>query len=94
MVWIPGGEFSMGSDAAADALCDHPGITRDAQPIHRVAVDGFWNRMPTEVTNEQFAAFVKATAYVTVAEQPPNPSEFPGVAARVSGSRLHALYAA
>jgi formylglycine-generating enzyme len=78
MVWIAGGEFSMGSEAAADALCDHPGITRDAQPIHRVAVDGFWMDA-TEVTNEQFAAFVKATAYVTVAEQPPNPSEFPGV---------------
>ena len=78
MVWIPGGEFSMGSEAAADALCDHPGITRDAQPIHRVAVDGFWMDA-TEVTNEQFAAFVNATAYVTAAEQPPNPSEFPGV---------------
>jgi formylglycine-generating enzyme required for sulfatase activity len=42
MVWIPGGEFSMGSDVAGDALCSQPGVTRDAQPIHRVYVDGFW----------------------------------------------------
>src|SRR5215468_1733720 len=36
MVWIPGGEFSMGSAEPAEALCDMPGVTRDAQPIHRV----------------------------------------------------------
>ena len=77
MVWIPGGEFSMGSEGSADSLCDVPGITLDAQPIHRVAVDGFWMDA-TEVTNEQFAAFVKATGYVTVAERTPNPAEFPG----------------
>ena len=33
----------------------------------------------TEVTNQQFAAFVKATGYVTVAEQKPNAADFPGV---------------
>lgn len=77
MVWIPGGEFSMGSDAAADALCDVPGVTRDAQPIHRVAVDGFWMDA-TEVTNAQFAAFVRATGYQTIAERPLDPAEFPG----------------
>jgi sulfatase modifying factor 1 len=77
MVWIPGGEFSMGSDAAAEALCDVPGITRDAQPIHRVAVTGFWMDA-TEVTNEQFAAFVKATGYKTIAERPLDPKEFAG----------------
>jgi formylglycine-generating enzyme required for sulfatase activity len=77
MVWIPGGEFSMGSDAAADALCEVSGITRDAQPIHRVAVDGFWMDA-TEVTNAQFAAFVEATGYVTIAETPLDPAAFPG----------------
>jgi formylglycine-generating enzyme required for sulfatase activity len=89
MVWIPGGEFSMGSDVAAEALCDIPGITRDAQPIHRVAVDGFWMDA-TEVTNEQFAAFVKATRYVTIAERKPSPAEFPGAdpALLVPGSTL------
>jgi formylglycine-generating enzyme required for sulfatase activity len=77
MVWIPGGEFSMGSDAKDDALCEVPGITRDAQPIHRVSVDPFWMDA-TEVTNAQFAAFVQATRYVTVAERALDAAAFPG----------------
>jgi formylglycine-generating enzyme required for sulfatase activity len=76
MVWIPGGEFSMGSDVAGDALCSQPGVTRDAQPIHRVYVDGFWMDK-TEVTNEQYDKFVKATGYVTIAERTPTKEEFP-----------------
>jgi formylglycine-generating enzyme required for sulfatase activity len=40
----------------------------DARPIHRVHVDGFWMDR-TEVTNAQFARFVAATGYVTVAER-------------------------
>jgi len=78
MVWIPGGQFSMGSESTADSLCDRPGVTRDAQPIHRVSVDGFWMDS-TEVTNGQFAAFVDATGYRTIAERAPDPAEFPGV---------------
>jgi len=62
MVWIPGGEFSMGSEDAE---------MRDARPFHRVAIDGFWMDQ-TEVTNEEFARFVKATGYVTVAERTPD----------------------
>ena len=42
MVWIPGGEFSMGSDEASESLCGLPGVTRTRGPIHRVYVDGFW----------------------------------------------------
>ena len=76
MVWIPGGEFSMGSDADSESLCSLPGVMRDALPIHRVVVDGFWMDA-TEVTNEQHAQFVKATGYVTVAEQKPTQEEFP-----------------
>ena len=76
MVWIPGGEFSMGTDSSNESICSLPGMTRDAQPIHRVYVDGFWMDS-TEVTNEQFARFVKATGYVTVAEQKPTQAEFP-----------------
>ena len=76
MVWIPGGEFSMGSDEAGESLCGLPGTTRDALPVHRVYVDGFWMDA-TEVTNEQFAKFVDATGYVTVAEQKPTQEEFP-----------------
>jgi len=41
MMWIPGGEFSMGSD--------HPDMA-DARPVHLVHVDGFWID-PTDVTN-------------------------------------------
>lgn len=67
MVWIPGGEFSMG-------LAD---MMEDARPIHRVYVDGFWMDR-TVVTNEQFARFVQATGYVTVAERTPTAAEFPG----------------
>jgi len=76
MVWIPGGEFSMGSDSASESLCGQPGVTRDAQPIHRVFVDGFWMDK-TEVTNDEFEKFVKATGYVTVAERTPTQEEFP-----------------
>lgn len=76
MVWIPGGEFSMGSGEACESLCRMPGLTRDALPIHRVHVDPFWMDA-TEVTNEQFEKFVAATKYVTVAETKPTQQEFP-----------------
>ncbi len=76
MVWIPGGEFSMGSDEAGESLCSLGGVTRDAQPIHRVFVDGFWMDA-TEVTNAQFEKFVKATGYRTIAEIAPTKEEFP-----------------
>jgi formylglycine-generating enzyme required for sulfatase activity len=54
--------------------------TTDSRPVHRVFVDGFWMDA-TEVTNEQFAAFVKATGYVTFAEQKPRAEDFPGAPA-------------
>src|SRR5258708_29542699 len=76
MVWIPGGEFSMGADDSGESLCGLPGVTRDSQPIHRVYVDGFWMDA-TEVTNEQFDRFVKATGYRTIAEITPTKEEFP-----------------
>lgn len=77
MVWIPGGEFSMGSDAESESICGLPGVTRDAVPVHRVYVDPFWMDA-TEVTNAQFAEFVQATGYVTVAETKPRAEDFPG----------------
>lgn len=62
MMWIPGGEFIMGSD---DRLAKP-----NERPAHKVRVSGFWiDRTP--VTNAQFAAFVTATGYVTTAERPP-----------------------
>lgn len=51
--------------------------TTDSRPVHRVYVDGFWMDA-TEVTNAQFAAFVKATGYVTTAERTPRAEDFPG----------------
>ena len=76
MVWIPGGEFSMGSNSESESICSLPGVTRDAVPVHRVYVDGFWMD-ETEVTNAQFTKFVEATGYVTVAETKPTQEEFP-----------------
>ncbi|MHB1558614.1 MAG: SUMF1/EgtB/PvdO family nonheme iron enzyme, partial [Isosphaeraceae bacterium] len=69
MTWIPGGTFLMGSDDPDMA---------DARPVHQVTLDGFWLDR-TEVTNRQFARFVKETGYVTVAERPLDPDDFPGV---------------
>lgn len=76
MVWIPGGEFSMGSNVEDESLCSIKGVTKDASPIHRVYVDGYFMD-ETEVTNEQYDEFVKATGYITVAEQKPTKEEFP-----------------
>ena len=87
MIWIPGGEFSMGSDAGTAKTSAAAESTADARPVHRVHVDGFWMD-ETEVTNEQFAEFVKATRYVTVAERKPAAADLPGVPAEllVAGS--------
>jgi formylglycine-generating enzyme len=66
MIWIAGGEFTMGTnDAQAWA---------DEKPPHRVRVDGFWIDA-TEVTNAEFRKFVEATKYVTTAERPPTLEE-------------------
>jgi sulfatase modifying factor 1 len=61
MAWIPGGEFTMGSDAQ-DA-------EPQERPAHRVRVSGFWMDR-TDVTNAQFRQFVQATGYITTAERP------------------------
>jgi formylglycine-generating enzyme required for sulfatase activity len=78
MVYIPGGEFSMGSldPTEMEMSCGGDQPMDDARPLHRVYVDGFFMDA-TEVTNEQFAQFVKATGYVTVAERTPTHEEFP-----------------
>ncbi|GAA4837576.1 formylglycine-generating enzyme family protein [Kitasatospora terrestris] len=67
MVRIPGGSFLMGSDD----------FYPEERPVHRVSVDGFWmDEHP--VTVAAFRRFVKATGYVTVAERPPDPGDYPG----------------
>ena len=50
----------------------------DAKPVHKVIVNSFWMD-EHEVTNAEFAKFVKATGYVTVAERPLDPKDYPGV---------------
>jgi len=77
MVWIPGGEFSMGCDDPRGKPFGGGDPMPDTRPIHRVIVDPFWMDR-TEVTNDQFAAFVAATGYVTVAEKAPLAADFPG----------------
>jgi sulfatase modifying factor 1 len=66
LVPIPGGRFRMGS---AD-------FYPEEAPVRDVAVDPFrMERHP--VTVAQFRRFVKATGYVTVAERPPDPADYP-----------------
>lgn len=81
MALVPGGEFSMGASGPPEpSLCGGADPVADALPVHRVRVRSF--RMDRdEVTNAQFAAFVAATGYVTVAEQPPRAEDFPGAPA-------------
>jgi formylglycine-generating enzyme len=72
MVWIPGGRFLMGSDH------HYP----EEAPAHPVTVGGFWIDRQT-VTNQQFTRFVHKTGYVTVAERPPDPADYPGAKAEL-----------
>jgi formylglycine-generating enzyme len=67
MIFIPGGDFAMGSD-------DH---YPEEKPAHRVAVEGFWIDA-TPVTNADFRRFVRETGNVTFAEITPDPKDYPG----------------
>ncbi|HEY1268387.1 MAG TPA: formylglycine-generating enzyme family protein [Candidatus Binatia bacterium] len=67
MVWVPGGTFLMGSNRHY----------AEEAPAHSVSVDGFWIDQYT-VTNDDFRHFVEATGYITVAERPPDPADYPG----------------
>src|SRR5215510_9621822 len=42
MIWIPGGEFSMGATVGGEGSRVMPMGSKDSQPVHRVYVDGFW----------------------------------------------------
>lgn len=77
MVWIPGGEFSMGANDPPGGDAVGMQAVADARPIHRVYVDGYFMDRAV-VTNEEFAGFVSATGYVTIAEQTPRAEDFPG----------------
>src|SRR6476620_11613195 len=68
MVFIDGGSFMMGSDK----------FYPEEKPVHKVTVDGFWIDEQL-VTNKMYSDFVSATDYLTIAERPLNPAEFPDV---------------
>lgn len=57
-VWVPGGETVIGDDRGY----------AEERPAHTATVRGFWIDRH-EVTNVQFARFVAATGYVTLAER-------------------------
>ena len=68
MPWVPPGVFAMGSDD----------FYPEERPVHPVHVDGFWiDAHP--VTVRDFRRFVKATGYVTLAERPLDPGDYPDV---------------
>jgi formylglycine-generating enzyme len=68
MIHIAGGTFLMGSDR----------FYPEETPVRQVRVDDFLiDEVP--VTNRRFAAFVAATGYVTMAEQVPDPADYPGM---------------
>ena len=68
MVFINGGSFMMGSDK----------FYPEEKPVDKVTVDSFWIDKYL-VTNHEYSEFVSATNYITVAERPLNPAEFPTV---------------
>ncbi|WP_256602758.1 formylglycine-generating enzyme family protein [Sphingobacterium multivorum] len=67
MILVEGGKFLMGSSNF-----------EDSKPLHQVELNSFYMD-EHEVTNAQFAQFVKETGYVTVAERELDPKDFPGV---------------
>jgi formylglycine-generating enzyme required for sulfatase activity len=67
MAYVAGGTFRMGSDK------HYP----EEAPSHRVTVGGFWIDI-TPVTNHEFRKFINETGYVTFAEIPPDPKDYPG----------------
>ena len=73
MVWVPGGNFTMGAE----------GTYFEEGPAFETSVAGFWIGQH-EVTNAQFAEFVSATNYLTLAERgienPANGELIPGSA--------------
>jgi formylglycine-generating enzyme required for sulfatase activity len=85
MVWIPAGKFTMGGIGED--------VPPDEGPLHDVKIDGFWIDK-TEVTNEQFENFVKATGYVTVAERPLSAAKVPDLLPEFEGKTVSLCFRA
>ncbi len=62
MIYLPGGEFIMGSESKKGFISDGEGPTR------KIYVDGFYIDATT-VTNEEFSLFTNETGYITEAEK-------------------------
>ena len=67
MVWVPSGSFELGDN-----------VYPEEGPLRRIKLEGFWIDR-TEVTNDQFAQFTKATGYLTVAEREVDAKQHPGL---------------
>ena len=78
MISIPSGSFDMGCRGCK---------LSDAEPVHQVEISSFWMD-ETPVTNREFQDFVANTHYRTIAEQKPDPKDYPTVPAEslVAGS--------
>ncbi|MCP5146275.1 MAG: formylglycine-generating enzyme family protein [Gammaproteobacteria bacterium] len=72
MVFVPGGRFVVG---------ESPYYTEEGPP-REVTLAGFWIDR-NEITNDQFAAFVADTGYVTLAERVPDAKKYPWVPAEM-----------
>ncbi|WP_242046224.1 MULTISPECIES: SUMF1/EgtB/PvdO family nonheme iron enzyme [Calothrix] len=83
MVMIPGGTFTMGSDNSGYI----EELSAQEVKVSSFCIDKY------EVTNSQFAEFVKATGYVTVAERPLSKEQFPDLPdeQRLPGSLVFAI---
>ncbi|MEM7432913.1 MAG: formylglycine-generating enzyme family protein [Pseudomonadota bacterium] len=68
MVWIPAGSASMGAN---------PQYVEE-RTSSTATTDGFW-MSPYEVTIAQYAAFVSATGYITLAERAIDPTAYPAI---------------
>ena len=73
LIDVPAGRFLMGDDVYGDE-----GPPR-LETVAAFRIDA------TEVTNARFARFVEETGYVTVAERPVDPAQYPGMPAAAAG---------
>ena len=77
MVWIPGGEFSMGCEVPSEGICTMATLAavHDAEPIHLVFVDGFWMDKTEANTGWNHVGFRCVKSATATAETPKQPSE-------------------
>ena len=72
MAWVPGGTFRMGSED----------FYPEEAPVREVSVEGFWLDEHL-VTAAEYRRFVRETGYITVAERPLDPADYPDAEAEL-----------